>query len=153
MKRILIGSRRAARAFSTDEPYAVISMVGTYLGTPRSAPRILRPPSLRGRIVIACDDVLVDAEPGSAVPFRAMTEEQALRVARFVEAVAADIDTLFVHCLAGHSRSAGAGKAIAEAYGVPVSNVRDGEEFAPNEHVYALMRDALARAEKKRARE
>ncbi len=47
-----------------------------------------------------------------------ITEEQAAQIIAFLNAVQHKVDKVFVHCLAGVSRSAGVAKFIADRYGL-----------------------------------
>ena len=136
---MLLGSRQAARRFTCEEPYAMISIVDTEPGLLPSPPRILRPSSFCGRIVIRCDDVL--DEPASTYG-HSMTVAQAQRIARFVIPLAPRIEALFVHCRQGVSRSAGAGLAIAQVYHIGIQNI-EGELLFPNPHIRKLESDAV----------
>lgn len=108
-----MGSWQAARLFSAEEPYAVISFVKSNRPY-RTAPRIPRPPQFRGRIVIRADDAVPPLSPGS--PLQLFTMPQARRIVRFVARMAPRIDVLFVHCREGIGRSAAAAISIAKAY-------------------------------------
>ena len=48
--------------------------------------------------------------------FHGITEEQAGQIIAFLDAVQQKMDKIFVHCLAGVSRSAGVAKFVAERY-------------------------------------
>ena len=50
--------------------------------------------------------------------FHGITEEQAAQIIAFLNSVQHKVDKVFVHCLAGVSRSAGVAKFIAERYGL-----------------------------------
>ena len=122
----------------------MISIVGTQHWDGRTPPRIQRLPSFLGSIVIPCDDIFAEDEGDPHLPlkFRAMTISHSNRIARFVVRTAPKIETLFVHCQQGVSRSAAVGLAIAQAYGVPIQNV-EGEPLIPNAHIRNLVSDAL----------
>ena len=59
------------------------------------------------------DDVSIRGEQ-----FHGITEDQAAQIIAFLNAVQHKVDKVFVHCLAGVSRSAGVAKFIAERYGL-----------------------------------
>lgn len=69
----------------------------------------------------------------------AITDQQALNVARFVRTSAARARLIAVHCRYGVSRSAGVAKAVAEHLGVPFPS--DYTEH--NAFVYRAVRWAL----------
>lgn len=140
MNEKVIGSRKSARIFQSDKPYAVISFVGHDF--PRSPPALAKSPNFRGRITIRANDVY--AEPHTAA--RAMTSRQADRIARFVRRIAPQIETLFIHCRYGHGRSAAAAIAIARAFGLPWEPFSHNEyEQCGNGHVTMLLVRALER--------
>jgi hypothetical protein len=130
LKQIVVGSRQDALTFETDAAYAMISFVGTYPGSQRYAPKIRRPQTFRGRIVIRADDC--DARPSE--PFTALSAEQAKRLVRFVMRNARHIEVLFIHCGEGIGRSSGAAIALSEALGVPWAHLHETKCW-PNEHV------------------
>lgn len=144
MKRVVVGSRKSANKFESSELYAVISFVGWWSGSYDTPPRIKRPPSMLGRIIIRCDD----CPPPRVEEFlrsHHMSRQQAKRVAAFVQKMAPQIDTLFVHCEQGIGRSPGVGKAICDFYGVPLENVGEyaSESRGSNDFVQLLVAVAL----------
>lgn len=136
LKRIIVGSREDAPRFSVDEPYAVISFVGTNQN--RSAPRLIKSSNLYGRIIIRADDCY-DRPNRSGVP---LSGAQADRIAKFVRRVAPHVRTLFIHCLYGEGRSPGAAMPIARAFHLP-ADVFAHAPFVPNGHVITLVSQAL----------
>lgn len=142
LKRVVVGSRKNASRFETTGPYAVISFVGWRGERWNSPPRIKHPPSMRGRIIIRCDDCGGKAAP----PYVPMSARQAARLATFVVRLAPEIETLFIHCEQGLGRSPGAGRAIADAFGVPMKNIAEDWEFGATHNTYieSVVADALA---------
>lgn len=90
----------------------------------------------------AFDDIDPVGYPDDYGDMRAISDEQALSMARFVLATAQTCQTLVVHCRYGVSRSAGVAKAVAQAFGVPFPASYDDA----NEFVYRAMRWALLEA-------
>ena len=74
------------------------------------------------------------ARPGQ-IPF---SEAQAGVLWDFVHGLPRHLDTLYVHCRSGISRSGAVARAITERLGLPF----DGEEKECNAHVLALLRRA-----------
>ena len=142
IKRVVVGSRKNATRFEPTEPYAVISFVGWGGERWSSPPRIKHPRNMLGRIIIRCDDCGGKMAP----PYVPMSARQATRVATFVARLAPEIETLFIHCEQGLGRSPGAGRAIADAYGVPMENVAEDWEFGTthNKYIERVVAKALA---------
>ncbi len=139
IKTIVIGSVGDAKIFAPAEPYAMISFVNSMQFGYRRAPRILRPPHFRGRIVVPADDVEYCTERTSA-----LSERQAQRLARFVVRSAPHLSTLVIHCRQGVSRSPGAAIANARAYSLPWEQFVV-EPLWPNPHVTDLLGTALGK--------
>ena len=74
------------------------------------------------------------ARPGQ-IPF---SEAQAGVLWDFVHGLPGHVDTLYVHCRSGISRSGAVARVITECFGLPF----DGEEKECNAHVLALLRRA-----------
>ncbi len=136
LTQILVGSRDDAAQFECDQPYAVISFVGT--SSKRTPPRLNKSPNFVGRIVIRADDCYDDSPYSTA-----LTVEQARRIAKFARRMAPRIHTLFIHCAQGLGRSPGAAIAIARAFGLPWEPFLQVDDAAPNGHVTALVAQAL----------
>lgn len=142
MKRIVVGSMDHAREFRPQpgERYAVLSFVDVG----GEVVQLERMPGFVERLVVHADDC-TPRNAHSADPLRVLTplsERQAQQVARFVRANAERVDTLFVHCHAGLSRSPAAAAAIAEALAIADVVMRNEATF-PNEHVRELVARAL----------
>ena len=106
------------------------------------APRIKHPTTMLGRIIIRCDD----CNGKMPAPYVPMSVLQAARVARFVARLAPVIEILFVHCELGLGRSPGAGRAIADAYGIPMENIAEDWKFGEphNAYIESVVAKALA---------
>ncbi len=141
MKRIIVGSSSDAQEYrpQTGDRYAVLSFVDVGV----EVPHIERRPGFAERLVIHADDCMPDDPPFNGRRLRPLSESQAKQVARFVHANANRIDTLFIHCHAGMSRSPGAALAIAEVLAIAEIEMLNGESIVPNSHVRALVRAAL----------
>ena len=137
LQRIIVGSREDAGQFRSDTPYAVITFVGHRRS--RTPPKLAADPNRLARIIIRADDTYPNIT-GSV----ALSDAQALRIARFVKRVAAKIDTLFIHCRFGHGRSCGAAIAVARAFGLPWHDFVDGERVG-NGHITLAVARALER--------
>lgn len=141
MKRIVVGSIEHVQNFhpQTGERYAVLSFVD--VGA--QVPQIERHEGLVERLVIHADDCTPEDPPFNGRRLCPLSEAQAKQVARFVHANAERIDTLYVHCHAGLSRSPGAASAIAEALAIAEVEMLNGTSVIPNRHVRKLVRAAL----------
>lgn len=73
----------------------------------------------------------------------AITEEQAAQIIAFLNAIQHRVDEVFVHCLAGVSRSAGVAKFIADRYGLEFDHTY--ELF--NRLVYDTLKEVDARVQ------
>ena len=142
LRRVVVGSRKNAGRFESTEPYAVISFVGWGGEHWRSSPRIKHPHNMLGRIIVRCDDCAGKLFP----PYVPMSERQAARVAAFVLRLASKVDVLFIHCEQGLGRSPGAGRAVADAYGIPMENISEDWEsdMKHNEYIESMVAKALA---------
>jgi predicted protein tyrosine phosphatase len=145
MKRIVVGSMDHAQEYRPEygERYAVLSFVDSGV----EPPALARHPGFVERLVIHADDC-TPQEAQTIFGDRQLSplsSAQAKQVARFVRANAERIDTLFVHCHAGISRSPGAALAIAETLAIAEVVMINGE-VAPNRHVRELVRAALSAA-------
>ncbi len=123
------------------ERYAVLSFVDVGV----EVPHVERRAGFTERLVIHADDCMPDDPPFNGRRLRPLSDAQAQQVARFVHANAERIDTLFIHCHAGISRSPGAAMAIAEALAIAEIEMMNGDEIAPNAHVRESVRAALER--------
>jgi predicted protein tyrosine phosphatase len=142
VKRIIVGSIQDAQRFEPPEGerYAVLSFVDVGV----EVPRIPRREALVEHLVIHADDCLPGDPPFNGRRLCALSDAQAKQIARFVQANAVRIDTLFVHCHAGLSRSPGAALAIAEALAIAQIEMINGDAIVPNRHVRESVRNALA---------
>jgi len=141
VKRIVVGSMSHAKAYCPEpgERYAVLSFVDVGV----EVPRIERRAGLVERLVISCDDCTPEDPPFNGRRLKPLSEAQARQAARFVHANAERIDTLFVHCHAGLSRSPGAALAIAEVLAIAEINMLNGADVIPNKYVRDTLRAAL----------
>lgn len=142
MKRIVVGSIEHVQNFRPDEGerYAVLSFVDVGC----EVPHIERHTGFVERLVIHADDCTPSDPPFHGRRLCPLSERQAKQVARFVRANAERVDTLYVHCHAGLSRSPGAATAIAEALAIAEIQMLNGSSVVPNRHVRELLRAALA---------
>lgn len=141
MKRIVVGSIEHAQNYrpARGERYAVLSFIDVGV----EVPPIERHEGFIERLVIHADDCAPGDPPFDGRRLCPLSEAQAKQVARFVRANAERIDTLYVHCHAGLSRSPAAASAIAEALAVAEIEMLNGENVIPNQHVCELVRAAL----------
>lgn len=80
-----------------------------------------------------------------------MTEEQAREILDWLEVNLPNLDTIYVHCEAGISRSAAVAKFIGETYSLPFSF---SEVRFANDHVHRLLtQEWILRKERKRYRD
>lgn len=141
MRRIVVGSIEHAQSYRPErgERYAVLSFIDVGV----EVPRIERHEGFVERLVIHADDCTPGDPPFNGRRLCPLSEAQAKQVARFVRANAERVDTLYVHCHAGLSRSPGAATAIAEALAIAEIEMLNGESVMPNRHVRELVRAAL----------
>ena len=146
MKRIVVGSIQDAQQFLPvhGERYAVLSFIDVGV----EVPRIPRRGGLVEHLVVHADDCLPTDPPFNGRQPCPLSGAQAKQVARFVHANAERIDTLFVHCHAGLSRSPGAALAIAEVLAIAQVEMINGESVMPNRHVRASVGEALRALQK-----
>jgi len=142
VKRIVVGSIEHVQNFRPEqgERYAVLSFVDVGC----EVPHVERHEGFVERLVIHADDCTPSDPPFQGRRLCPLSERQAKQVARFVRANADRIDTLYVHCHAGLSRSPGAATAIAEALAIAEIHMLNGSSVVPNRHVRELLRAALA---------
>lgn len=113
------GDPRAALVSITDEAHTPASLQAGWAAVVRLA--------------------FYDVEPAWARPGQALfSEAQARALWDFVHGLPRHVDTLYVHCRSGISRSGAVARAITERFGLPF----DGEEKECNAHVLALLRAA-----------
>ena len=141
MKRIVVGSIQDAQQFLPvqGERYAVLSFIDVGV----EVPKIPRREGLVEHLVVHADDCLPTDPPFNGRRLCPLSEAQAKQVARFVHANADRVETLFVHCHAGLSRSPGAALAIAEALAIAQVEMINGESVMPNRHVRRTVGEAL----------
>lgn len=142
MKRIVVGSIEHVQSFypRESERYAVLSFVDVGC----EVPHIERHAGFVERLVIHADDCTPEDNPiFGGRRLCPLSQAQAKQVARFVRANADRVDTLYVHCHAGLSRSPGAATAIAEALAIAEIEMLNGPSVMPNRHVRELVRAAL----------
>jgi predicted protein tyrosine phosphatase len=89
-----------------------------------------------------------DAEPTGGFSLPAdmvlMTSEQARIIWKFVKQHRKKVETIVCHCEQGISRSPAVAIALAEAFGSDVTEIRENSH--PNQHVYRLMCQAIAKS-------
>ena len=91
--------------------WAMISITGF---NPYDVPNpALLHPNWQEVLRVEFDDVSIRGDD-----LHGITEEQAVQIIAFLGAVQDKVEKVFVHCLAGVSRSAGVAKFIAERYGL-----------------------------------
>lgn len=141
MKRIVVGSIEDVQNYrpGPGERYAVLSLIDVGV----EVPHIERYEGFLERLVIHADDCAPGDPPFNGRRLCPLSQAQAKQVARFVRANAERIDTLYVHCHAGLSRSPGAASAIAEALAIAEIEMLNGESVIPNPHVRELVRAAF----------
>ncbi len=91
-----------------------------------------------GRLLALHFDDIVSGGQG-----RAFGQEEADRVARFVRSLPAQLDTLFVCCDSGESRSSAMAAAILRAGGRDEMKIWENPHYHPNPLVYSLLSGAL----------
>lgn len=141
MKRIVVGSIADVQQFRPQpgERYAVLSFIDVGV----DVPHVQRHQGFIERLVIHADDCTPEDPPFNGRRLRPLSDAQAKQVARFVHANAERVDTLFVHCHAGMSRSPGAALAIAEVLAISEIEMLNGESVIPNSHVRDVLRAAF----------
>ena len=77
----------------------------------------------------------LDKYPGLVVEYNVFNEDQAKQIVDFLNKLDNQVDTIYVHCSAGVSRSAGVAFFIAEKYDVPI-NKQSVEYFGKNYRIY-----------------
>lgn len=142
VKRIVVGSIADAQNYRPDagERYAVLSFVDVGV----DVPRLERHEGFVERLVIHADDCSPDDPPFNGRRLCPLSDAQARQVARFIRANADRVDTLYIHCHAGLSRSPGAALAIAEVLTAAQVQMTNGASVIPNRHVRETLRSALA---------
>src|SRR5579884_2775987 len=121
------------------ERYAVLSFVD--MGV--AVPHMEKHPGFVERLVIHADDCRPGDPPFNGRRLCPLSDAQARQIARFVHANRDRIDTLYIHCHAGLSRSPGAALAISEAFAIAEIEMLNGEDVIPNTHVRETLRAAL----------
>lgn len=114
------------------EPYAVISLLS------REEALLYGLPAVDSKICV--DHIWIDVRDVPEGWEGAMTEDQAREIAAFVRNLPA-VPALYIHCAAGVSRSAAVAAALSR-YWTGEDEVWWAEK-QPNEHVYALVLDAM----------
>jgi len=137
-ERVLFVSQADAEAMNPSIGMALISI------TDPGRPNAILQPGWTAVHRAAFDDIDPVAYPDDYGTMRAISDEQALGIARFVLATAPTCQTLVVHCRYGISRSAGIAKAIAQAFGLPFPVAYD----EANEFVYMAICRALVQADR-----
>lgn len=124
-------------------PYIVISI----RDPGRHPARLRRPPAFVDALFLAFHD----AEPSSGMilpkGIRLMARRDAEQIWHFVKKHRDRVGTIVSHCEQGMSRSPAVALALAERLdGDTEAILAEGQ---PNQYVYCLMREAIARLEKK----
>ncbi len=86
-------------------------------------------------LILSFDDIVAGE--------RAFTPALADQIALFLEVLPEDVDTLFVCCDSGQSRSAAMAAAIRRAYDLQEMKVWRDPRYRPNALVYSTLCDAL----------
>lgn len=128
LERVLFSSRKDLESSKGFNNVAVISIINP--GDPAVSINNNFGPSLR----LIFDDI-DESKDGKEI----FTIEKADKIWDFTENLPSNIDTIWVHCTFGVSRSAGVAKAIAENYDLPYP-----EKYAIyNKRVYRILRQTM----------
>ena len=136
LEQVLFVSQAHAEAMQPSLGMALISI------TDPSRPDAILRPGWTAVHRAAFDDIDPVGYPDDYDDMCAISDEQALAMARFVVATAQTCRTLVVHCRYGVSRSAGVAKAVAQVFGLAFPVAYD----EANEFVYRAVRRALFEA-------
>jgi predicted protein tyrosine phosphatase len=142
--RVIALSRFEAQSFGSNEPYVVISLTDSTA----EHPYIEQRQGLRDRLTLQFDDVYPTQcfDSDGTRRYFEMTEQDAHRIARFVERWWGEVATIVVHCHAGLSRSTGVAAAIRLHHEQDERDLYEAPR-SPNGHCLALVADALKRKE------
>ena len=140
MNEIIVADLSSAAALARDVPYAMITFVSSLHH--RTPPRIVRPPTFKGRIIIRADDTVPAAEPGSRL--KLFSDRDAERIARFAVIMAPHIDVLCVTCVHGEGRSPAVAAALSRHFGLPWERFMHAP-YSPNPWIKELTDAALDR--------
>ena len=100
----------------------------------------INPNKLRGFGNMLC---LNFADVTNAMDFSAFTKDTAAKIAKYIKELPAQLDTLFVCCDSGESRSTAMAAAIMRFHGLDELRVWKNPHYHPNALVYALLSEAL----------
>ena len=78
--------------------------------------------------------------------YSSMAPDDALKIANFVNKWKDKVDTIWVHCEVGVSRSAGIAMAIMEYLNMDLTPILESTTFFPNMLCYELTKNALNKA-------
>ena len=93
------------------------------------------------RLKLCFGDVTEHSDPN------AMSKNQANDIIEFVSSLDEKIQTIYVSCEAGISRSSAVAAALHRFYGMDENKIWDNPQYHPNYHCYKLVMDAIADAE------
>lgn len=80
--------------------------------------------------------------------YSSMSPDDALKIAHFVDKWKGKVDTIWVHCEVGVSRSAGIAMAITEYLNMDLTPILESPTYRPNMLCYELTRQALKNLQK-----
>lgn len=133
--KILILSRRVAKVFSYDKPWACISIASH----PDELPKLNSTQRI-DLLQLVFDDV--EYIPAQGSNRHLISETQAEEIIKFAQVVWPNIDLLMIHCYAGISRSPAIGKFLSEIY-QPEYAVYFDQIYAPNTLVYRILKESF----------
>jgi predicted protein tyrosine phosphatase len=142
MRFHVVSREEACRWNPVGKPHVIISVTSP----PDPEAEVKQNEHTRGVLRLGFHDL--DQEPGPI--FRKVygepvmfTEEMARAIDSFVAQHAADIETVIVHCDAGHSRSPAIAAALAHRYNEPSVNDWFFKHRTPNRFVYRTLLEVL----------
>jgi predicted protein tyrosine phosphatase len=143
MEFLVTDRRTIESGIVVKTPYIVISI----RDPERPRARLRRPPAFMDALFLAFHD----AEPAGNMllpkGIRLMSRQDADNIWSFVQSHLGRTGTIVCHCEQGMSRSPAVALALAEALQGDVDTIL--AESQPNQYVYRLMRQAIARSEKR----
>lgn len=131
-------SKRLARVFVCDEPWAAIS-ISTY----KNEFPLLNENQRIGLLQLSYADIDNSSLESTEEAYKLFSQEQAEQIWNFLEEYSPKIKTLLVHCEAGISRSPATAAAISK-----VLNGDDSfyfKRYTPNAFVYRTILESAAR--------
>ncbi len=126
---------RAETQFTQPDQFCIIS-----ISTPFDRPnKFFKNPQCKEILYLVFDDI-VDARESGIL----MDENDARKVAEFcVRNIRRGVRTIWVHCDAGISRSAGVAAAILKYFTGDDTQIYDNPRYAPNSHCYRMVLNAF----------